>query len=288
VSGEKGKMTPSTQYATSTLRGSATADGRITPPASTAFSPVLARRLCELSAAAYLPDASCESIECRETETRVLVCQEPGALVFAFRGTCDIHNWLTDLDCFQTGYPMVDWGACRVHLGFWRAWLSVRDNLWRWVEDHNLSSSTIHHPSSASRLPSSVFFTGHSLGGALAMLGAHQFWRSFGIRPTVYTFGQPRVGNREFARAYDQDLLSRTWRVIHANDVVARIPWVLRNYFHAGNEAFFAPPAKEPLICPTVFGHLLFDIVNFFREQWHGKFALLDDHHVNTYLECLK
>jgi triacylglycerol lipase len=252
-------------------------------PSAFSFSPALARRLCELSAAAYLPGKDCgsETIENRETGTRILICESPDAIVFAFRGTCDIQNWLTDLDVLQTGYPMLDWGACRVHLGFWRAFLSVRDQLWKWIGERIPSSSIL-------RPPSSVFFTGHSLGGALAMLGAHRFWRGIGIRPTVYTFGQPRVGNREFARCYDQDLRDRTWRVIHANDIVARIPFEMGRYWHAGREAFFGAASQPPLICPTALEHVPFDIYNFIREQCRGRFALLDDHHVNTYLECLK
>jgi hypothetical protein len=50
---------------------------------------------------------------------------------------------------------------------------------------------------------------GHSLGGALAQLAAHDIARGAqvqGLRPkvTCYTFGSPRVGNHAFAREYNK------------------------------------------------------------------------------------
>jgi predicted lipase len=44
--------------------------------------------------------------------------------------------------------------------------------------------------------------TGHSLGGALALLGAIDIKMYFGIHSKLmklYTFGQPRVGDKAFS-----------------------------------------------------------------------------------------
>lgn len=71
-----------------------------------------------------------------------------------------------------------------------------------------------------------VWFTGHSPGGALAMLAAA--WLHFEdprlTAQGVYTFGQPRTCDRALAKAYDEALSGRTFRVVNNNDVVAQVP----------------------------------------------------------------
>lgn len=55
---------------------------------------------------------------------------------------------------------------------------------------------------------------GHSLGGATATLAALDLRLCHPTaRFTVYTFGQPRVGNRPFATEYDA-LLPEHWAVV--------------------------------------------------------------------------
>jgi hypothetical protein len=64
-----------------------------------------------------------------------------------------------------------------------------------------------------------VWFTGHSLGAALATLAAELH----GGRETLYTFGSPRVGNEEFSTGHAQRV-SATWRLVHDRDLVTRVP----------------------------------------------------------------
>jgi len=61
-----------------------------------------------------------------------------------------------------------------------------------------------------------VIFTGHSLGGAIAVVCAA---RSKYVAE-VYTFGQPRVGNRSFTK----NVQSRLYRIVNENDIVPRVP----------------------------------------------------------------
>ena len=47
-----------------------------------------------------------------------------------------------------------------------------------------------------------VYFTGHSLGGTMAVLASYFFNSAFDLKKlenNVYTYGMPRVGNFEFA-----------------------------------------------------------------------------------------
>ncbi len=44
-----------------------------------------------------------------------------------------------------------------------------------------------------------MYVTGHSLGGALAQLFALNIEKNLKIKSTVYTYGQPRTGNRQYS-----------------------------------------------------------------------------------------
>ena len=60
-----------------------------------------------------------------------------------------------------------------------------------------------------------LLITGHSLGGALAVLAAFDIKRAMGsFRVELYTYGTPYPGNRAFARQFNA-LLPDTWHVIH-------------------------------------------------------------------------
>lgn len=67
------------------------------------------------------------------------------------------------------------------------------------------------------RRGSKIWVTGHSLGGALAALTATRFFKIHGL----YTFGAPRLGNREFVSNFPV----RSFRIINNNDIVPHLPF---------------------------------------------------------------
>lgn len=91
-----------------------------------------------------------------------------------------------------------------------------------------------------------LFITGHSLGGALAALyatmlhytGETEVASKIGA---VYTFGQPRVGDFDFATYASERLAGRYFRVVYCNDVVPRVPFdnELFAFKHFGNCDYF-------------------------------------------------
>lgn len=124
--------------------------------------------------------------------------------VLAFRGTTkDYRNILSDLDIrFRH-----DKSGAQIADGFSRAYALVQDDIAAAVGALSLS------------LP--LYITGHSLGGALALIA------SIRIRPSdriaaCYTYGCPRVGNAEFG-----DLLWKVpvYRQVHYSDIVPRVPF---------------------------------------------------------------
>jgi len=66
--------------------------------------------------------------------------------------------------------------------------------------------------------------TGHSLGGAIAVLTAAELsLEEYDYNlATVYTYGKPRVGNKKFAKWFDDRL--EEFRIIHYKDIIPANP----------------------------------------------------------------
>jgi hypothetical protein len=148
--------------------------------------------------------------------TRGLVAGGRGATVIAFAGTdpAAFANWITN---FNLGTRAHD-----IHRGFDDA----VDAAWRDI------SNALKRDSK----PEPVFITGHSLGGALAIIAAERIRRELKIEASaVYTFGAPRVGSPAFARSYNASGLGeRTYRLIHGLDIVPTLPPSRLGFRHAG------------------------------------------------------
>ncbi len=91
-----------------------------------------------------------------------------------------------------------------------------------------------------------VFITGHSLGGALATLyGAMLFYNAeheiTDKLAAIYTFGQPRVGDKEFAKYGETHLKDHYFRVVYCNDIVPRVPFdnEIFEYKHIGECSYY-------------------------------------------------
>jgi triacylglycerol lipase len=65
-----------------------------------------------------------------------------------------------------------------------------------------------------------VWFTGHSLGAALATLAAFRFKAASG----VCTIGSPLVGNGDFVAAFNGKLAQASLRYVNNRDIVTHLP----------------------------------------------------------------
>jgi hypothetical protein len=74
-----------------------------------------------------------------------------------------------------------------------------------------------------------IFFTGHSLGAALATLAISRF---AGGNGSLYTFGSPRVGNQAFADKLRDHTTLGHYRLVDNCDLVTRVPPALLWYAH--------------------------------------------------------
>lgn len=170
------------------------------------------RELLDLARRAYDgPQEGTAYIDDRRTDTQALVAQVGGVVRVAFRGTESAADILTDLRVALVGCDAPLEG-CRVHSGVRRAWRAVREAVYDAVTDAARRCG---------RRPP-VELTGHSLGGALAVLAGIDLAVTGLAAASVVTFGSPRAGDaalREAAWA----TLSRCTCYVHCADP---IPWV--------------------------------------------------------------
>lgn len=159
-----------------------------------------------------------EWIEDEKTDTQSFVVSKDNHIVVCFRGTGSGTDWITDAKLFKTNSSD---NQGRVHSGF----KSSLDAVW----------SRIERKINTFGDDKKIFFTGHSLGAALAQLAAYRQASTDARRiGGVYVFGSPRVGNQDYKAAYDKRLLSKTFLHINNKDLVPKVPPRILGYRHLG------------------------------------------------------
>jgi triacylglycerol lipase len=127
-------------------------------------------------------------------------------------------NVRDDIATYANAKTVVAETVGRVHGGFKRE----VDELWPRIE-HELASN--HQP---------LWFCGHSIGAALAMMCASRCLLSYikSEPEELHTFGSPRVGDRQ----YTTHTTLRHFRWVNNNDPVPTFPSPLLGYAHSGRE----------------------------------------------------
>jgi triacylglycerol lipase len=138
--------------------------------------------------------------------TQGFVAWNDAIVVVAFRGTevAEKADVITDVRFCLTGEGE---GEDGVHEGF----RDALNQVWP------IAIRQLRTKSSGRK----VYFTGHSLGGALTTLAAERWRARGGAIQGVYTYGCPRVGDRRFATRYGT---SNHHRYEHNNDIVTMVP----------------------------------------------------------------
>lgn len=147
-----------------------------------------------------------------------VVASNDKAVVIGFRGTKDPVDWLTDGKII--GHHI---GDGKVHLGFFQ----VVDAIYKEVFDEAIRQGG---------KSKTVWITGHSLGGAMAIVFAQRASTESELDPTgIITFGQPLAFSSALAQFLLDKFDTRYIRFVNSWDAVPRL---LPNYRHAGSRVY--------------------------------------------------
>lgn len=178
----------------------------------------------------------------------------PNALVFAFRGSVNKRHWLSNFRIIKTDYHGI-----KAHRGFAESAQSVLEQVLQLIEDYGPTRR--------------IVFTGHSLGGAIAVLLA----AAGRPRPIeVITFGQPRVSRR---RHLENAMQGSYLRIVNGSDAVPRKPWL--GYSHGGCLMYLTNDGRR-LANPSWWAMFKDRVWMTWQHQ------RLTDHYMNDYIEELE
>ena len=144
---------------------------------------------------------------------------ETRTLVVCFNGSDDLQDWQTNFD-FLGFAP----GKVKVHPGFAKAYKNLRKPLLRRLEIYmNISKIDYKY----------IKVCGHSAGGAIGAIAATELTKEFTDKKvSLFTFGSPVVGNKEYAQLCDRNIVH--YRFYNIFDLVTYLPPCLFGYSHSG------------------------------------------------------
>jgi len=237
----------------------------------------LARSLlfAELSMIAYLPEDEVRKAAEQLNFHTVLYYDFDGSQAYSFinehdhviacRGTepSEWNDLRADLDAATAVAETIG----RVHRGFKRE----VDDIWPVLEGSLLSNDK------------TLWFTGHSLGGAMATICAGRCMLShIKSNPAqIYTFGSPRVGNKRYINFVKVDHI----RWVNNNDIVTRVPPAWLGYRHTGQEHYLNANGRLKQL----------NLIERRKDAWNGFISGLknrsidhfEDHLIDRYVDYI-
>jgi hypothetical protein len=171
----------------------------------------------------------------------IVLNQNINALIVTFRGSQSAYSYYLDSN-FILKSPTIfkTVSNAKIHAGFHDVYQSlqstVQDALDKYAQQYQNSR---------------IIFTGHSLGGAMATLAAIDYFGRTGNKQHVVTFGQPKVGNAEFAD-WTAGLNIEIKRIEAYRDLVPSLPpdWLFYKHTPQQYQIKYNETAKCIQDCP--------------------------------------
>jgi ankyrin repeat protein len=145
-------------------------------------------------------------------------------IVLSFRGTTTLTNWhLHNLRIQPTEVE-----GKKVHSGFWQGLIMMQPYIRKAIQKNE---------------DREIYITGHSLGGALALLAAHDligYLNNRGSNIFLCTFGQPSCAEKAFVEEIAQKLKAYK----RFENYLDPVPYLPNNFGHAGELQWFNAQGK--------------------------------------------
>ena len=226
--------------------------------------------------------------------TQAYVLTNDDHIVAAFRGTeaptsvDGLKDWLlTDalnLLIVPEGRMGTDFAAAGVGAKFHQGFINAIVDIWDGV------SQAVDAEMKKKERP--LWITGHSLGGALALLAAWLFNRKFVAVHQVYTFGAPMVGNLDAIAAIDRAFPGKIFRYVNGPDPIPQLPTVsliANAYGHCQKEMSLGTPVSGTFLSgfagKAVDGLLNLSLMD---EIWGFVKERIGAHAMTNYLDLVK
>lgn len=128
-------------------------------------------------------------------------------VIIAFKGTAPTKEWIVDASVNRINLGQMG----KVHRGFYEYFARKH----RHAIDELLKLNNRY---------ANIVFTGHSIGGALATISAC-FYGIERCDKKIYciSFGAPRVGNKKFAKKFNETVF-KSFRFVNKGDWVVKAP----------------------------------------------------------------
>ena len=197
--------------------------------------------------------------------------------ILIFRGTefSTSNDFLANMDVVRDQDPLL--GKVYVHSGFLAELKDVWKQLYTFVDTH---ARPHYHQ---------LFVTGHSLGGALALLCSARLSSCFIMKVDTYSFGAPMVGGSTFLELFDHTPNWDHYRCEYNNDIVPKLKTLrVLGYDHVGTKVYFNYTGDIILRELTWKERWRDWIVGHWQAVTHMQlFDSLKDHRITKYVQIL-
>ncbi|KAA0943917.1 lipase family protein [Pseudomonas sp. ANT_H14] len=182
----------------------------------------------------FFDDASKNRLSGKSTQA--FITHHDEIILIAIRGTLELSDWWRDADAAQVPFKE---GKGKVHHGFYDAYQALK----KFIQDYLFRFY----------VGQKIIISGHSLGGAIALLLAEALrcdeTQKYDI--LLYTYGSPRVGDATFIAAAEP---LTHHRMVNNNDMIPGVPAPWMN----ARRSIWIPGLATLFITNPVLGILIF------------------------------
>lgn len=210
-----------------------------------------------------------------KTDTQVAILTDSSGITIVFPGSNSYIDWVTNFSTFQeyrTFYQQIIQGEIDakrekiypyhtnnksgsfMHSGFVKSYFSARDDIHEYIRNNHKPHVTV---------------TGHSLGGALAILCVVDIQYNFADQLSslkAYTFGSPKVGNHQFRLSYNQRV-ANSYHFVHGMDIIPSLPRWWQGYRKIEKELHIGSRFSWNFITALLRDHEIGRYINFFKQK---------------------